>query len=107
MITTDITSTAGYEIPNSSPSDVIIRSKAELFGRGKLIEIMNLKILEWYSDNTCCCCCGNSHYDDDDDDHDEDDGIQGIVGDDDGDKSTLIVIYHLFTLSFISSKFIN
>lgn len=41
MITTDITSTADNEIPNSSSSDVIIRSKAELFGRGKLIEVMN------------------------------------------------------------------
>lgn len=38
MITTDITSTADNEIPNSSPSDVIIRSKAELFGRGKLLD---------------------------------------------------------------------
>ena len=41
MITTDITSTADNEIPNSRSSDVIIRSKAELFGRGKLIEVMN------------------------------------------------------------------
>lgn len=46
MITTDITSTAGNEIYNSSPSDLIIRSKAELFGRGKLIEVMNLTIVE-------------------------------------------------------------
>ena len=46
MITTDITSTADNEIYNSSPSDLIIRSKAELFGRGKLIEVMNLTIVE-------------------------------------------------------------
>ena len=47
ITTTTTTTTTGNEIASTSSSDnLIIRTKAELFGRGKLIEVMNLTIVE-------------------------------------------------------------